>query len=134
MDIRGAGEDESDTFGTTDVDLERSGRLSSPIGHASMLTAMTTGPGPLTIHIGHDELVIRRRYEVVSIINDILVALWFIVGSVLFFSDSTTIAGTWCFLAGSVELLIRPIIRLRRRVHLTRISGKDASVESSQDF
>jgi len=93
---------------------------------------MTTGP--LTIHIGRDELIIRKRYEVLSIVNDILVALWFIVGSVLFFSDATTIAGTWCFLAGSVELLIRPVIRLSRRVHLTRIAGSTAAVETSQDF
>jgi hypothetical protein len=97
-----------------------------------MLTPMTTGP--LTIHIGHDELIIRKRYEVLSIVNDILVALWFIVGSILFFSDATTIAGTWCFLAGSVELLIRPLIRLSRRVHLTRIAGSSAAVETSQDF
>ena len=70
---------------------------------------MTTGP--ITIRLGHDELVIRKRYEVVSILNDILVALWFIVGSFLFFSEATTYAGTWCFVAGSVELLIRPLIR-----------------------
>ncbi|HEY2191820.1 MAG TPA: YrhK family protein [Actinomycetospora sp.] len=93
---------------------------------------MTTGS--LTIHIGHDELIIRKRYEVLSIINDILVALWFIVGSVLFFSDATTIAGTWCFLAGSIELLIRPMIRLTRRVHLARIAGPTNAYESSQDF
>ena len=97
-----------------------------------MLLAMTTGP--LTIRIGHDELIIRKRYEVLSIVNDILVALWFIVGSILFFSDATTIAGTWCFLAGSIELLIRPLIRLSRRVHLTRIAGRDAAVETSADF
>ena len=97
-----------------------------------MLGAMTTGP--LTIHIGRDELIIRKRYEVASIGNDILVALWFIVGSILFFSDATTIAGTWCFLAGSVELLIRPLIRLSRRVHLTRLAGPAAAVETSQDF
>ena len=95
---------------------------------------MTTGP--ITIRLGHDELVIRKRYEVVSILNDILVALWFVVGSFLFFSDATTYAGTWCFVAGSVELLIRPLIRLSRRVHLTRLTGSDASscVETSQDF
>ena len=95
---------------------------------------MTTGP--ITIHLGHDELVIRKRYEVVSILNDILVALWFIVGSFLFFSEATTYAGTWCFVAGSVELLIRPLIRLSRRVHLTRLTGSDASsaVESGEDF
>ena len=97
-----------------------------------MLTPMTTGP--LTIHIGRDELIIRKRYEVLSIVNDILVALWFIVGSILFFSDATTVAGTWCFLAGSVELLIRPVIRLTRRVHLARIAGPSGSYETSQDF
>lgn len=85
---------------------------------------------PITLTIGHDELIIRRRYEVLSILNDILVALWFIVGSVLFFSDATTIAGTWCFLVGSVELLVRPMIRLSRRVHLQRVS----STVGAQEF
>ena len=110
------------------------GRMSTHgrAAHRRMLALMTTGS--LTIHIGHDELIIRKRYEVVSIVNDILIALWFIVGSVLFFSDATTIAGTWCFLAGSIELLIRPLIRLSRRVHLTRIAGRTAAVESSADF
>ena len=75
----------------------------------------------LTLTIGPDELVIRHEYEVASIVDDIMVAVWFVVGSVLSFSESTTTAGTWLFLAGSVQLLVRPLIRLRRRVHLTRI-------------
>lgn len=91
---------------------------------------------PLTLTIGHEELTIRKRYEVLSILNDILVALWFIVGSVLFFSTATEIAGIWCFVLGSVELLVRPLIRLTRRLHLQRISGSTSSwpVETSQDF
>jgi hypothetical protein len=97
-----------------------------------MLGAMTSGP--LTFHIGRDELIIRQRYEVASIANDILIALWFIIGSVLFFSAATTTAGTWCFLVGSIELLIRPVIRLARRVHLTRIAGPTAAVEPGPDF
>src|SRR5699024_5132716 len=56
---------------------------------------------PLTVHIGHDELIIRRRYEVVSICNDILIALWFIAGSIMFFYSSLMVPGTWCFLLGS---------------------------------
>ena len=96
---------------------------------------MTTGPGPLTIHIGREELIIRRRYEVVSIINDILVAFWFIVGSILFFSDATTYAGTWLFVIGSVELMIRPMIRLSRRVHLRRLpGGTGLPEEAAHDF
>ena len=101
-----------------------------PTGH---LTAMSTPPAPLTFRIGHEELVIRRRYEVVSIVNDILIALWFTVGSVLFFSESTTTLGTWLFLVGSIELIVRPAIRLSRRVHLGRMNP-EVPPEASHDF
>ncbi|WP_129668280.1 YrhK family protein [Phytoactinopolyspora endophytica] len=87
----------------------------------------------LTIRVGREELIIRQRYEAASIVNDILIALWFIVGSVMFFSDDWTTAGTWCFLAGSVELLIRPLIRLGRQVHLRRIGGHQPR-EAGHDF
>lgn len=93
------------------------------------------GSAPLTIHIGHEELVIRRRYEVLSIANDILIGLWFLVGSVLFLSDATTYAGTWLFILGSAELLIRPVIRLARRVHLQRVSAASGLPdEAARDF
>lgn len=96
-------------------------------------------PSRLTLHIGAEELDIRQRYEVVSIANDILIAVWFIVGSVLFFSQGLTRSGTWCFLLGSIELLIRPAIRLSRQVHLRRVSrlppGRSPNAhESSQDY
>lgn len=88
------------------------------------------------LRIGRDELVIRRRYETLSIVNDISIALLFLVGSVLFFSESTTYAGTWLFVIGSVLLLLRPTIRLSRRFHLQRRHGDGAagSHESSMDF
>ena len=86
----------------------------------------------IEIRIGHDELVLRKRYEILSIVNDILVAVWFVIGSILFFSDSTATAGTWLFLLGSIELLIRPLIRLARRVHIGRVGGTTG--ESAQDF
>ncbi len=87
-----------------------------------------TNQRALKIDIGHDELVIRRRYEALSIANDVLIALWFLVGSVLFFWEATSVAATWCFLLGSVEFLMRPAIRLARLVHIGRIggSGRDA--------
>lgn len=94
---------------------------------------MAEDRGPLYIRIGDEELVIRRRYEVASIVNDLLIAVWFVIGSVLFFSPDTETAGTWLFLIGSVELLIRPLIRLRRRVHLQRFQAR-GPVEASHDF
>lgn len=90
----------------------------------------------MTFRVGHHELVIRRRYEVASIANDLMIGLWFVVGSVLFFWQQTTDAGVWMFLIGSAQLLIRPIIRLTRNLHLQRITSAPTSVlmGSSHDF
>lgn len=93
------------------------------------------GKRTLTIRIGHSEVLIRQRYEVASIANDILIAVWFLVGSVMFFYSGWQQAGTWCFVFGSVELLVRPVIRLSRHVHLLRMHGGNYAIqEASQDF
>lgn len=84
----------------------------------------------LDVVLGRREVVLHHRYEVLSIVNDILVALWFIIGSILFFQESTTTAGTWLFLIGSIELLIRPVIRLSRNVHLRTVTR----TRNSNDF
>lgn len=86
------------------------------------------------LRIGREELIIRQRYEVASIVNDILIACWFIIGSILFFSPKLTELGTWLFLLGSVELLIRPAIRLTRRVHLQRVHGQPHTASAAQEF
>jgi hypothetical protein len=88
----------------------------------------------LTVRVGDDEFVIRRRYETLSIANDVLIALWFVAGSVLFFWESTARAATWLFLLGSIEFLVRPLIRLARRVHLQRAHGARTRDEDSFDF
>lgn len=75
----------------------------------------------LDLHLGHRELIIRDRYEVLCILDDLLIAVFFVVGSILFFRDATATAGTWLFLLGSVMMLIRPMIGLTRRVHLQRL-------------
>lgn len=86
-----------------------------------------------TLRVGADEIVVRHKYEVVSIVNDIMVAAWFVAGSLLFFSEATTTAGTWLFLLGSVQLMIRPVIRLARRVHLRRL-GHGTPSDSDDDY
>lgn len=89
----------------------------------------------LTLHFGRDELVIRQRYEVLSIVNDILIGVWFVIGSVFFFYESLAYAGTWLFLIGSVEMLIRPVIRLARRLHLQRLNGNASTPSAAEhDF
>lgn len=93
----------------------------------------------LTLRVGAEELVIRRRYEVASILNDVALGVWFLIGSVLFFFESTMILGTWFFVLGSAQLLVRPMIRLARRMYLTRVQSSSAGSGGdydgdSQDF
>lgn len=88
---------------------------------------------PVEVHAGHHELIIRGRYETLSIANDILIGVIFLVGSFLFFQDSTVYVGTWLFVVGSVLMLIRPSIRITRHVHLQRLSP-GRSPESVRDF
>lgn len=84
----------------------------------------------LDIPLGGQELILHNRYETLSIINDAMIAVWFIIGSILFFDEDTATAGTWLFLGGSVELLIRPVIRLTRNIHISTVSKST----STDDF
>lgn len=76
---------------------------------------------PLTLHLGHEQLIIRRRYETLSIINDFLIAIWYLVGSVFFLYPSLTGPAAWLFIIGSFQFLIRPTLRLASHIHLQRI-------------
>lgn len=83
---------------------------------------------PLTIKIGHEELLIRRRYETLSIVNDFMIAIWFLIGSVFFLHADLVTSGTWLFILGSAQLAVRPVLRLAAHIHLQRIpsSGWDS--------
>ena len=76
---------------------------------------------PLTLRLGHEELIIRRRYEMISIINDFFIAIWFLVGSILFLFPEYEKVAIWLFIVGSFQLLIRPTIRLLSHIHVKRI-------------
>lgn len=109
----------------SDADTRREdSRVHSPDPRAGRENASGGNDESLTLHFGRDELVLRQRYEVLSIVNDILIGIWFVIGSIFFFYESLAYAGTWLFLIGSVEMLIRPMIRLARRLHLQRLNGK----------
>lgn len=92
-----------------------------------------TGTHDLTLTIGREQLRVRGIYESLSITNDFLAGVLFLVGSVLFFSESTMVAATWLFVLGSILFVMRPTIRLARRIHLGRIDPGPAG-ESARDF
>lgn len=67
-------------------------------------------------------LVIQRRYEAFSALNDFFIAMWFLMGSIMLLDKSLMDSGTWLFIIGSVQFLIRPMIKLTSLVHLSRTS------------
>jgi hypothetical protein len=70
------------------------------------------------------------RYQVVRTGVDFGAALCFVVGSVLFFFEKTTIIATWFFLVGSILFAVKPTIDLVRSIHLRRLPEREQPASS----
>lgn len=64
---------------------------------------------------------IYAMYEVWYTAVDFAAAFLFVIGSVLFFRESTQTAATWMFLAGSICFALKPTIRLARELRYLRM-------------
>jgi len=74
----------------------------------------------IDISIGREQLVIQRKYEAAGALNDVLIALWFLLGSIFFLDDNLMRTGTWLFVAGSAQFLLKPLIKLISLLHMRR--------------
>jgi len=63
---------------------------------------------------------------------DFLAALMFVIGSILFFGETTQRAGTWLFLVGSLFFALKPSLRLAREIHLWRIGKMEELAERAR--
>ena len=59
-------------------------------------------------------------YKALYQINDIVLGIIFLIGSFLFFSDQTMIAGTILFVIGSLQMTARPVISFVHDMKLSR--------------
>ncbi|KGX84178.1 YrhK family protein [Pontibacillus marinus] len=74
----------------------------------------------MDIHLGKYEVFFKQIYTILYNLNDVLIGLWFLIGSICFFWESTKTAGVWLFVLGSAQLLIRPLIRIIHRIHFQK--------------
>jgi hypothetical protein len=81
--------------------------------------------GVLRVPFTREQLVVRRRYRALSIVNDVLIALWFLIGSVMLLFPAWKEIGTWLFILGSAQFFLRPCIRLAHLIHLRRAPGSE---------
>ncbi|WP_424931316.1 YrhK family protein [Amaricoccus macauensis] len=76
---------------------------------------------------------IYAAYEIAFTCVDFAAAILFVIGSILFFGDSTQTIGTWMFLIGSICFAAKPSLRLAREIHFWRIGKVDKLAERMRD-
>ncbi|MGN7313376.1 YrhK family protein [Alkalicoccobacillus gibsonii] len=77
----------------------------------------------LSLKLGQFRFYFRKRFRIISTANDILIGLFFVTGSILNLFPDTSSMGPYLYLAGSLLLLSRPILRI---IH-------DGSIEHRQE-
>lgn len=82
--------------------------------------------GDEVINVDFDQrkVVIQQRYEWLNIINDLLLGVWFLLGSIFFFFEHWTYWGTWLFVVGSIQMMIHPCIQMANKLHMRRYGGR----------
>ncbi|XPV69821.1 MAG: YrhK family protein [Halarcobacter sp.] len=85
----------------------------------------------LDLDIGNKHIVLQRRYEAIGAINDLFIAIWFLVGSIFFLYDSLLHDGTWLFIIGSAQFLIKPLIKIVSLIHVSRIYKEEQEAYKS---
>ncbi|MEY8711354.1 hypothetical protein A9B99_11730 [Mangrovibacter phragmitis] len=77
------------------------------------------------IDFGAEHIIIKRRYRALGALNDLLIALWFLIGSIFFFYDALMTDGTWLFVVGSMQLMLRPAITLAELIHVRKAYARN---------
>ncbi|KML39406.1 YrhK family protein [Cytobacillus firmus] len=76
------------------------------------------------IEIGSYKMVIEKRYQAVSFVNDMLLGVLYLIGSILFLTDVSQTVSISFFLAGSIMMIIRAGLNLLKDLHINKISRK----------
>ncbi|MEM5476407.1 YrhK family protein [Pacificibacter sp. AS14] len=71
-------------------------------------------------------------YEIAHTLVDFFAAVFFIIGSIMFFYENLQTAGTWLFLIGSILFATKPTLRLMRELKLLGM-GRDAAIVAQAD-
>lgn len=64
------------------------------------------------LKVGQYALFFNRNYHLIYLTNEIMLGIWFVVGSVFFLWETTKTAGIILFIIGSLQLLIRPLLKI----------------------
>lgn len=94
---------------------------------------MNSNNNRMELDLGQKHIITQRRYEALGAINDFLIAVWFLIGSFFFLSDSLVESGTWLFIVGSAQLLIKPVLKLISLIHVGKIYKSNKNNNSKNE-
>ncbi|GAB3067052.1 YrhK family protein [Salinicoccus sesuvii] len=89
--------------------------------------------GTYEMDVGNFEIFFRKRYNLLSILNDLSLGVWFTVGSILFFWSATQTFGTALFVLGSLQLLGRPVLKLVHALFMKRSTQRIRNSDKPSD-
>jgi len=69
---------------------------------------------------------IYAMFEILYTVVDFAAAVFFIIGSVMFFYEEWMTTGTWLFVVGSFFFAMKPALRLIRELKLASIGDTEA--------
>ncbi|SHM99175.1 YrhK family protein [Gracilibacillus kekensis] len=76
----------------------------------------------------------KHIYNVIYTVNDIIIAIWFIIGSILFYFESIKTYGVTLFVLASFQLLIKPTIRLIHEVRAKKHYGEEYDRKNANSY
>ncbi|RIW37285.1 hypothetical protein D3H55_04395 [Bacillus salacetis] len=71
------------------------------------------------------KMVVRNRYRIIGYFNDTLLGILYMIGSIMFMTDTERVLATSFFLAGSFLMIFRAVIHILRDIHLKRFTDED---------
>ncbi|MGI8313664.1 YrhK family protein [Halobacillus mangrovi] len=72
------------------------------------------------ISMGKHEIFFKKEYKILYTVNEFLLGLWFLIGSICFYFEELKTWGVTLFVLGSMQMLIRPSIRLVHSFHMRK--------------
>lgn len=72
----------------------------------------------LDVKAGRFRLYFKKRYQLITTVNDLMIGFFFVSGSVLNFFSPTEIIGMIFYLFGSLLLGSRPVLRIMHDTQL----------------
>lgn len=78
----------------------------------------------LEVDPGPFEIYFKEKYASLQILADVIVGVFFVIGSILNFMESMQLLGSVSYLIGSVALALRAVLKILRRTYIYRRGNK----------